>query len=193
MFRDSTSNDDMPFEKLPAYVFQQLQGVLGSVRCMNGSCLEAFNGQTIFPNPAGNFVPYVAGQFWPVRFVPLFNVGRVNVQIAAHRSGCVSDKSSDPGTNAVDEFLSAIGLFSRHAKQGLNLERSILLGRFGDSAASLFSFGLFASTVGFLMGGFLTRLGNVSSALGKILTLVLLLVDDFFVVRYISWIGHPQP
>jgi hypothetical protein len=111
-------------------------------------------------------------------FCATVHEARVNVLMAALRNSCISDKSSDPGTNAVDET-------------GAQLRAFNLLGRFGDSAASLFSFGLFVSAVGFLMCGFFTRLGNASSALGKILALVLLLVDDFFVVRYVSWIGHP--
>ncbi len=69
---------------------------------------------------------------------------------------------------------------------------SDLFDRFGNSAASLFSFGFLLSAMRLFMRRFFARLGNVGSTFGKILTMVLLLVDDFLVVRYVSWIGHSQ-
>ncbi len=41
-----------------------------------------------------------------------------------------------------------------------------------------------------LMGRLLPRLGNVGRSLGQIFSVLLLFVNDLFVVRYISWIGH---
>jgi hypothetical protein len=38
--------------------------------------------------------------------------------------------------------------------------------------------------------GFLSRLRNVSSTHGEILAMFILHLDDFFIVGYVSWIGH---
>jgi len=46
--------------------------------------------------------------------------------------------------------------------------------------------------VGLFLSGLLARLRNLSGSLGKILTFELLLVGDFFVVGYVSWIGHAK-
>ena len=64
--------------------------------------------------------------------------------------------------------------------------------RFGvdADATCLFDFGLGVSTVRRFTGSLLPWLGNVGSALRQILPMLLLLVNDFLVVRYISWIGH---
>ncbi len=63
---------------------------------------------------------------------------------------------------------------------------------FGVDAGTtrLFDFGLGVSTVRRFTGSFLPRLGNVGGTFGQILPVLLLLVNDFLVVRYISWIGH---
>ena len=58
--------------------------------------------------------------------------------------------------------------------------------------ASLFGLGFFMSAVGLFLSGLLARLRNLSGSLGKILTFELLLVGDFFVVGYVSWIGHAE-
>jgi hypothetical protein len=57
-------------------------------------------------------------------------------------------------------------------------------------ATRLFDFGLGVSTMRRFTGSLLPRLGNVGGAFGQILSMLLLLVNDFLVVRYISWIGH---
>jgi hypothetical protein len=49
------------------------------------------------------------------------------------------------------------------------------------------------SAVRVFVRGFLSRLGNVGRALGKVLALLLLFVNDFFIVRYVSWIGQDSP
>ena len=54
----------------------------------------------------------------------------------------------------------------------------------------LFGFGLGVSAVGRFTGRLLPRLGDMGGILGQILSLFLLLVNDFLVVRYISWVGH---
>ena len=65
-----------------------------------------------------------------------------------------------------------------------------LLGRFGSLATRLFRIGFFMSAVSFLMWRLFTRLRDVGSSFGKILTLILFLVDAFLIVCNVSWIGH---
>ena len=57
-------------------------------------------------------------------------------------------------------------------------------------AASLFDLRLFMSTMRLLAAGLLSGLGKVLRPLGKVFTLFLLFVDDFLIVRYVSWVGH---
>jgi len=45
-------------------------------------------------------------------------------------------------------------------------------------------------TMGLFFGRLFSRLGNVGGALGQILSLFLLFVNDFLIVSYVSWIGH---
>ncbi len=59
-------------------------------------------------------------------------------------------------------------------------------------AAGFFDFGLGVSTVRGFTGSLLPRLGNVGSTFSQILPVLLLFVNDFLVVRYISWIGHER-
>jgi len=65
-----------------------------------------------------------------------------------------------------------------------------LLRSFSNVATSLFDLSLVVSTVSRFTSSLLPRLGNVGRSLGQILTVFLFLVNDFLVVRYISWIGH---
>jgi hypothetical protein len=58
--------------------------------------------------------------------------------------------------------------------------------------ASLFGLGFFVSSVELFQSCLFARLRNMSSSLGKVFTFELLLVDDFFVVGYVSWIGHAR-
>jgi hypothetical protein len=67
---------------------------------------------------------------------------------------------------------------------------AVLLHRLGDIATSFLKLSLFVSTVSLLPARLLSRLRNVGRALGKVLPLLLLFVDDFFIVRYVTWIGH---
>jgi hypothetical protein len=64
--------------------------------------------------------------------------------------------------------------------------------RFGVDAGAtrLFGFGLGVSAVRRFAGSLLSRLRDVGGIFGQILSMLLLLVNDFLVVRYISWIGH---
>src|SRR5277367_6162581 len=57
-------------------------------------------------------------------------------------------------------------------------------------AASLLGHSLYVGTVRRFTGSLFSRLGNVGCTFGQILPVLLLLVNDLFVVRYISWIGH---
>ena len=75
-------------------------------------------------------------------------------------------------------------------KQGDLRMKADRLGRFGSSPTRLFRLGFFMSAVAFLMCILPTRLRNVGSSFAKILTLLLLLVNDLLIVRYVSWIGH---
>ncbi len=65
-----------------------------------------------------------------------------------------------------------------------------LLFGFVDVPAGLLGFRLGVSTVKLLTSSLLPRLGNVGGAFGQILPVLLLLMNDFLVVGYISWIGH---
>jgi len=56
--------------------------------------------------------------------------------------------------------------------------------------ASFLRFGLSVSTVKLFPGSLLPRLRNVGCVFGQIFPLLLLFVNDFLVVRHVSWIGH---
>ncbi len=58
------------------------------------------------------------------------------------------------------------------------------------AAASLLGFGFYVGAVSLFTRSLLPWLGNMRRTLSQVLTLFLLLVNDFLVVRYISWIGH---
>jgi hypothetical protein len=57
-------------------------------------------------------------------------------------------------------------------------------------SARLFSFRFFVGAVRLCMSRLLSRLRNVFRPLGKVLSLLLLFVNDFLIVSYVSWIGH---
>lgn len=59
-----------------------------------------------------------------------------------------------------------------------------------DISAGFLEFGFLVGAVGFFAGGFLSRLREVGGALGEVLSVFLLFVDDFFVVGDVSGIGH---
>jgi len=61
-----------------------------------------------------------------------------------------------------------------------------------SGAAGFVDFGLGMDTVRRFTGSLLSRLGNVGSALSEVLPVLMLFVNDFLVVRYISWIGHDR-
>ena len=64
--------------------------------------------------------------------------------------------------------------------------------RFGVDAGATRLFGLGVSAVRRFAGSLLSRLRDVGGIFGQILSMLLLLVNDFLVVRYISWIGHKR-
>jgi len=66
----------------------------------------------------------------------------------------------------------------------------LLRGGFRNIAASLLDFGLGVSAVKSFTGRLFSRLGNVGRTFRQILPMLLLRVNDLFVVSYISWIGH---
>jgi len=53
--------------------------------------------------------------------------------------------------------------------------------------------GLLVSAVRLLMAGFLSRLGNMSRALGEVLSFLLFFVNDFLIVRNVSGVRHDSP
>lgn len=70
------------------------------------------------------------------------------------------------------------------------MQDGILLFGFSYVAASFLDFGLYVSTMSPFTGCLFSRLGDVCRTFGQILALFLLFMNDFFVMRYISWIGH---
>ncbi len=56
--------------------------------------------------------------------------------------------------------------------------------------ASLLGFCFGVSAVWLFTSGLFPRLGRVGCTFRQILSVLELLVNDFFVVRYVSWIGH---
>jgi hypothetical protein len=59
-----------------------------------------------------------------------------------------------------------------------------------NAAASLLGIGFFVRSLGFFTSGLLSGLGNMRSAFRKILSMFLLFVDDFLIVRNVSRVGH---
>jgi hypothetical protein len=60
----------------------------------------------------------------------------------------------------------------------------------GDAAASLLGIGFFVRAVRFFTSGLLSGLGKVCRAFGEILSVFLLFVDNFLIVRNVSRVGH---
>jgi hypothetical protein len=60
----------------------------------------------------------------------------------------------------------------------------------GNTAASLLGIGFFVRAVRFFTSGLLSGLGNMGRAFGKMLTVFLLFVYNFFVVGNVSRVGH---
>jgi hypothetical protein len=64
------------------------------------------------------------------------------------------------------------------------------LRRLGNAAASLLGIGFFVRAVWFFTSGLFSRLRNVRRAFSEILSVFLLFVDNFLIVRNVSGVGH---
>jgi hypothetical protein len=62
--------------------------------------------------------------------------------------------------------------------------------RLGNAAASLLGIGFFVRAVRFLTSGLLSGLWNVGSSFSKMLSVFLLFLYHFLIVRNVSRVGH---